>query len=366
MDGCERRDCVIFDGKRIKLGLFRPRNYYFKRAVALAVTTCALLLIGAFVGIAVLRGDIIRSLEGIGSNGIGGNGIAQSENGGDNFLQDGENDLFEESLEKESRAESEEDSEPPENDGNKEESDAPSSGEGTATVDMSYAERGDAFIINYTDVEIDSKGILEMGFLGGRYAYSESPVVLILHTHTSELYSDADGDDPLRMLTHSVVTVGERLAQELTGRGVPAVHCAVIHDNGENAYASAADTIETMLRIYPSIEYVIDLHRAEETDGYGNPIKSLSSAGTAQIRFTVSRDGVLTRDTLALALSLRRELNLGGERICMPVVFTDSEYNATLAAYYLKIDVGTGENNIEEAMAAGLKLAEALAELMKK
>ena len=312
------------------------------------------------MGIALLRGDIIRSIEKI------GNGSAQIEGGGDDLQQGGGDEAFEESFENESRNESEGISESREEDEDDEETDTPTLGEAVISVDMSYAEMGDAYLINYTSLAVDSKGILEMGFLGGRYSYSESPVVLILHTHTSEAYYDADGDEPLRMLTHSVVAVGERLAQELTGRGVPAVHCAVIHDGEKSSYESAADTIETMLRIYPSIEYVIDLHRAEETDSSGNALKSLSSDGSAQIRITVSSGGVLTRDTLALALSLRRELNLDGERYCMPVVFTDSRYNSALAAYYMKVDVGTQGNDIDEAMAAGVRFAEMFARILKK
>lgn len=240
-------------------------------------------------------------------------------------------------------------------------------GEDVIEGDLSLAERGASYLINYTDREVDAEGILEMGFRGGRYSYTEQPVVMILHTHTSEGYYDLDESNPLHTVTKSVVAVGEVIATELNRRGIPTVHCAVIHDgDGADPYESAEDTIETMLRIYPTIEYIIDLHRMAELDGDGNLLRLLSENGKAQMRITVSGEGRRVRDTLALAMSLRRELNRDGSRLCMPTVFTDNEYNSTLAAYYLKVDVGTLGNLADEALSAGESFAKALAEILKK
>ena len=148
MDGCEKKDCVIFDGKKIRLGLFRPRTYYFKRAAALMVTTLALLLVGALAGIALLRGDVIRSIEGLGNGAAQSGGGDDSLHGGNDILQNGGNEFFEESLENESQDESEVDGEAQEGGENKEESAAPTPGDTVATVDMSFAEMGDSYIIN--------------------------------------------------------------------------------------------------------------------------------------------------------------------------------------------------------------------------
>lgn len=228
-------------------------------------------------------------------------------------------------------------------------------------VDLSEAEKGDGYVLNYSDRTYDAEGLLEMGFHAEYYPGSSAPMVLILHTHTSEGYADHDPDDPISVLTRSVVAVGETLAIELNRARIPTVHCTVIHDGDGDPYANAAETIETMMKIYPTIEYVIDLHRMELTDANGNVVKTYSAEHTAQTRITVSTAGVLSKGALSLALCLRRELNADGARICMPIVLTDSEYNAASALYYLKLDVGALGNSSEEALAAAVRFAEAFA-----
>lgn len=236
------------------------------------------------------------------------------------------------------------------------------------TADLSCAEMGDAYIVNYSKQNPDTEGILEMGFLGGKYAYTNRPVVLILHTYTSETYWDYDANNPIDTITKSVVSVGEAVAQRLNSQGIPTVHCAVIHDGDSrvNPYESAEETIETMLKIYPSIEYVVDLRRMEAYDSLGRALRTESSLKTAQVRISVSNGGVLVRDTLAMALELRRDLNKDGARVCLPVVFTDSEYNAMSAPYYLKVDIGSIGNRSDEAVEAGRLFADTLAEILKK
>ena len=234
------------------------------------------------------------------------------------------------------------------------------------SMDMSCAERGNAYIINYTGIAVDAEGILEMGFQNAKYFYTEHPVVLILHTHTSEGYYDTDKNDPLHPMTHSVVTVGEKLAEELNSRGISTVHCTVIHDGGGSPYSNARETIRTMLEIYPTVEYVIDLHRAELFDENGKAVKVVSPTGEGQIRLSVSSESQKSRDSLALALSLRRTLNENGQKLCMPVIFTSSAFNADLSFYYLKLDVGSVGNNVAEAISSAEKLAEAMAKILKK
>lgn len=359
MDSCENRDCIVYDGKRVAVKLLRPKEYYLKRALALAVTTLTLMLVGAVVGIAVLRGDIIRVLGNGGPSGdLGGAAVGEGK-----VTEEKDDSPAVEEIESEENGISGDgdrpmggEAQPPENE----------TAEEYVIKDLSCAELGDAYIINHTRLNPDTKGLLEMGFRGGRYTYSEAPVVLILHTHTSEGYFDADKSDPMHILNQSVLTVGERIAYKLSQKGIPAVHCSVIHDGEGDAYLNAADTIKMMMKIYPTIEYVIDLHRAEEIDGDGKPVRSESASGSSQIRVTVSSRGVLTGESLALALCLRRELNSGDRRLCMPVVLTDSKYNADLSPYYLKVDVGTQANGTAESLAAGEAFAEALAEILKK
>lgn len=233
-------------------------------------------------------------------------------------------------------------------------------------VDLSFSDKGDGYFYNYSKRVPDVESLLDMGFNGGKGYYSEKPVVLILHTYIREGYYDLNPDSPADALSKSVISVGERIAYDLSCNGVSAIHCTVIHGEGGNgAYSDAAETIRYMREIYPSIEYVIDLRRMDERDEEGRAMRTRSALGTAQIRLTVSSNGEREQENLSLALALRRGLNIGGKALCMPVVYTDAVLNSGIAPYYLRVDVGSSGNLTSEALAAGEYFAEIFADLLK-
>ncbi len=362
MDQSDKKECIIFDDDAIALGLPRRRGLSLpKRALVWGICAAMALVLWICVSSGAFDGMIDFVRQAINGGGWSqGSGIPPAgDNGETERDESGSESEYESDTEdkKESGgSESAEDSE----------SDTEEIVDKIVSSDLSLVERGDGYIVNYSKHQPDTEGLLEMGFQGGRYSYTEQPVVLILHTHTQEGYYDLDENEASHILTKSVVSVGERVAYELNRRGIPTVHCTVIHENDNEAYASAAETIRDMLKIYPSIEYVIDLHRLETVDANGKMLRTESAIGTAQIRLTVSSHGVLERDTLSLALCLRRKLNGEGRRLCMPVVFTDSELNAEATPYYLKVDVGSWGNEVSEALAAGEIFAETLAEILRK
>lgn len=227
--------------------------------------------------------------------------------------------------------------------------------------DLSLAERGDSYIINYTDRAVEISELLDRGFVDCEEAGGAAPSVMILHTHTSEAYLGSRSE-----YLDGVISVGDALSRRLNSLGLTTLHCTVIHDGGEgNAYIAARETIETMLRVYPSIKYVIDLHRMDlELDGI--PVKALSNIGAAQIRLTVSADGGGWQENLSLALSLRERLNADDTRICMPPTLSPSRYNSDLSTYYLMVDVGATGNTAREATLAAERLAVALCDTVLK
>ena len=363
MDQIDKKECIIFDDDAFALGLPRRRVLSFsKRALVWGICAALAVVLWICASNGVFDEFIELVCNSVNLNNRNeGAGIPPAETEGETEKNDSVSESeCETDVENGEESEDTDDSDDSEN----VTSDSVSK---IVSTDLSLAERGDGYIVNYSKHQPDTEGLLEMGFHGGRYSYTEQPVVLILHTHTEEGYYDFNENDPSHILTKSVVSVGERVAYELNRRGIPTVHCTVIHENGgDGAYASAAETIRDMLKIYPSIEYVIDLHRLEAVDANGKILRTESALGTAQIRLTVSSQGVLERETLALALSLRRKLNVGEKRLCMPVVFTDSKLNAEMAYYYLKVDVGSWGNEASEALATGEIFAATLAETLKK
>ena len=331
------------------------RREWFRKRVA--ITVCAIgLTVAAVIGGALIFGRIKGTgAGGHQDDGIGNNGIALPEietERGDHVESEKEIETFTDQTENETHAETESASES--------ESEAPS----VIEKDLSEAWRGENFIINFTDEVVDVDALLDRGFVGSEDRGAGAPVVMIIHTHTSEDYIGGGGffKGPL-----SVVSVGDVVTDELRRAGLSAIHCTVIHDSGNrNSYLEARETIETMLKIYPSIKYVIDLHRMVISEN-GIPIKTLSESGAAQLRLSVSAEsgGVGDwRESLSLALSLRREMNSGGDGVCMPVILTGGGYNSDMSVYHLVAEVGTDQNSIEEAILAGRLLARAIAEVV--
>ncbi len=227
------------------------------------------------------------------------------------------------------------------------------------SVDLSFAERGDAYISNYTGLEIDASALLDRGFIPTESTLGNAPLVMIIHTHTSEGYL-GQTDDDFRGLK-SVVSVGEKINERLNSLGISTIHCTVIHDGTDrDAYENARDTIEMMLDIYPSIRYIIDVHRLILRGDDGGLVKTVcgDSDSISQVRLTVPyTEDDRGRENLTLALAMRSELNKYGRRMCMPVAATSLSYNSDLSKYYLLADFGSVGNSLEEAMAAADRFA---------
>jgi stage II sporulation protein P len=236
--------------------------------------------------------------------------------------------------------------------------------------DMSQAEMGDGYVVNLTDWRPDTERLLKNGLGGGKSEFGNAPIVLILHTRTSEFYADALPDSPSDTYCKGVVGIGESICLELNARGIPTVHCTAIHDGDPNAdpYVEAADSIKHAFEVYPTLKYVIDIQRLGRADDGGELIKNGSSTlkGSAQIRVSVSSMGRFPVEDLTVALCLRRELNSYGKRLCMPVVITDGNFSGEITWHYLKVDIGGAGNNFSESERAGRYFAEALAEILKK
>lgn len=215
--------------------------------------------------------------------------------------------------------------------------------------------------------------------------YTEEPLVLIVHTHTSEgylreksevLFGDLGEATYTLDAERSVVAVGRVLSETLRGHGVSAVHCTTVHDADgmRGAYAASAESVRFFLSLYPSIRYVIDLHRDAVLDADGAYVRAVSDTADgacAQILPVVGSDGNGTEhgrweDNLALSLQLRRALNGEEGSVCRPVILRNASYNQELAPYSLLLEIGTGGNCIREAELAARLVGEALAELILK
>ncbi len=341
----------------------RKRRIYAVRVIALI----AAVTVGIAIWFAAASGDLGEGIGGndgpFGGNSQGGNGAFEDTSTNDTEDAETERNTVEESNTELEGIDGSDVNETADEDSSETETETEQFS-GIGGTDLSMWELGESYIVNYSGKTADISGLLDRGFVQIEKRGSSAPLVMVIHTHTSENYFAEDGK---QSVFDSVVPVGDELNMRLNSLGLTSIHCTVIHDSGEqNAYFSARETIETMLKIYPSIRYIIDLHRLELYEDE-TPIKTVSKAkdGSAQIRLSVSSEsGRFWQEDLSLALALRRELNGSGERICMPTVLSPSRYNSDLSEYYIMADIGSCGNTADEARAAARRLAEAMAEVI--
>ena len=218
--------------------------------------------------------------------------------------------------------------------------------------------------------------------LDGAVAIDKSrPLVLILHTHTTEGYSADgaiawDGTGEFARTQNgeeSVLAVGKVLADHLTAAGIPALHCVVFHDIDENgtvtnagSYDRACETISHYRALYPTIRYVIDLHRDVVFDESGYAIRPITAVGEdvcAQIQPVVGNgaSAEATEQNLAFALQLAKSLNEKGA-LARPALLKDSPLHSGEAEFSLSFEIGSAANCLSEAKCAAKVLAESLSD----
>ena len=237
-------------------------------------------------------------------------------------------------------------------------------------------------IRNETPYSINLSSLPLSGSIKTREFRADLPVVLILHTHAQESYRADDAppyfegtvgdavysEDPSK----NVVAAGATLSRELNRNGIPTVHCTALHGEGgslRGAYRSASECIRAYLERYPSIEYVIDLHRDGISDADGACLRTATPDGRAQIMAVVGTDGNGTdcpawQANLGLALLLSDRLNGEVPGSCRAVSLRNASYNQEFARHSLLLEIGSSGNTVSEAIEAAGRVGKALAELI--
>jgi stage II sporulation protein P len=203
----------------------------------------------------------------------------------------------------------------------------------------------------------------------------DEPLVLIVHTHTSESFLNVS-DDTFRSTDSSrnIVAVGAKIAEEIKAAGFGVIHDTTVHDSPKfsGAYGRSAETVSRILREYPSIKIVLDVHRdAIEYDGI--PVAAVSGQpdeASAQIMIISPADngdwGVPEfMQNFRFAARLQTQLESDNPGLTRAVLFQYCNYNLHLAPGALLVEVGSHGNTLEQALYAGELLGQSLGRLLE-
>lgn len=209
------------------------------------------------------------------------------------------------------------------------------------------------------------------------------PLVLIYHTHTTESFEPSDRDfydgtykskttDPDKNMT----AVGDRICAELDRAGIPYVHDTLVHDHPSYnaAYDSSRQTVQELLKKYPSVKIALDIHRdaIQQQDGTRiSPVAEIDGRDAAQIMIisgcddgTMGMPEYIKNFHFACALQQKLESLYSG--LTRPMLFDYRHYNQDLTTGSLLIEVGSHGNSLEQALYSGELIGKGLCELIRE
>lgn len=165
------------------------------------------------------------------------------------------------------------------------------------------------------------------------------------------------------------------MAEVLGEAGISVLHDRTLYDypNYTGAYDRALTAIRGYLEKYPSIRFVLDVHRDAIEDGQGNQHKVVSELGdqgtAAQMSLVMGSDGSglehpLWLENLRLAAAVQQDVLEHYPTLMRPVLLRNSRYNQHATTGSLLLEVGAAGNSPEEAVLAGRLFAERFAAVL--
>lgn len=200
------------------------------------------------------------------------------------------------------------------------------------------------------------------------------PKILIYHTHSQEAFKDSKAGDKKT----SIVGMGDILTKELNDTyRIPTMHHEGVYDliggkmDRSRAYQLAQVKVRKILKKYPSIEVVIDLHR----DGVGNNthlVTSIDGKKTGQIMFfnglsRTKKNGDIAylknpyiQDNLAFSMQMQLAAAKKYPGFTRRIYLKSYRYNMHLMPKYLLIEAGAQTNTVKEMQRSMKVLADLL------
>jgi len=240
------------------------------------------------------------------------------------------------------------------------------------TTEDGYIRVGDVFIKNTSrqtveDIVFDGTFAAKLG--------EDAPQVLILHTHGSEAYTMPEGQEYVSTgsfrtadASVSVMRVGDEMAAVLSEHGISVLHDRALYDDPEynGAYYRAEDAIEAYLEKYPSISFILDVHRDALEDKAGHQYKVITreDPSCAQVSLVMGSSWEGWQENLKLAAAVQQHLTDQYPTLMRPVTVRNSDYNEYFTPGSLLVEVGAAGNTLDEALAAARLFANGFAEVV--
>ncbi len=253
------------------------------------------------------------------------------------------------------------------------------SGKEAGTAELSMVSPDNLHYKNQSSYEIDPASAVEA--FRGIEAADNGPLVLVIHSHTTEAYTPDEKDsyspsDPYRTLDpeENMIRVGNVLCEVLESHGISTLHDETLYDypNYNNAYSRSMAAIEAWLEEYPTISVVLDLHRdaIEYADGTAYRTQAaIEDEESAQVLILCGTDssGLYHphwQENLSFAFTLQSHMDAEYPGLSRPLKISQYRYNMQATTGSLLIEIGSHGNTMSEALKAAECFAEVLSDVL--
>ena len=191
-----------------------------------------------------------------------------------------------------------------------------------------------------------------------------SPEILILHTHTSESYSDGNGGT-----SGTVKEAGDKLAEIISENyGVGVVHDVSVYDNvdgtvtTEGSYERSGEGIQKLLSKYPDIKVIIDIHR-DSAGSNGKDTVILNGSEAAKLMLVngvcalnengqkadAGVDNPYIAQNLAYSYALKNSIDISAPSVMKNIYIKPYRYSLNNMPCSFLLEVGNDQNTLQEA-----------------
>lgn len=201
----------------------------------------------------------------------------------------------------------------------------------------------------------------------------DGPQVLIIHSHGSEAYTmpageeyTASGSFRTKDTDCNVVRIGDEIAAVLSAYGISVLHDRTLHDAAsyDDAYDSSLTSTQRYREKYPSLTYVLDVHRdaIQSADGKQYKLVTRDNAHIAQCCLVLGLSPDTWQDNMKLAIAVQETLDAQFPTLMRPIAARGYRYNQHLCPGSLLVEVGAAGNSLDEAIMGARCFAKGFAE----
>jgi len=235
-------------------------------------------------------------------------------------------------------------------------------------------------ISNLTEIEVEPDALADSD-LSFKLENLQTPQILIMHTHTTESYTESDtntynvnSSDRNLDENKNISAVGKAMAEVFNNAGISTIQDATVHDypSYNGAYTRALATIKKNLGEHTGIKVVLDVHRDGITREDGTKVKvagEINGEKVAQCMFVIGSNALLTHDNwqenLKLACKIQKKANEMYPGLMRPIILREERFNQQISKGCVIIEVGSNGNTLEEAVLGGKYIAEVIVKVLK-